>query len=99
MLWHLNSDEHGDEGAAFGTRFSSIFRGKCGVKSQKMAFHGYRHSFKDYCREVETFGGGRMRPRPPSSGKISQMSGGWRYPPRILVEAVQRYAIPGLTLP
>lgn len=99
LFWQLKPDEHGDEGAAFGKWFSKHLRQECGVMNRKMVFHSFRHSFKDYCREMEIPEEVSDALSGHSSPKVSRRYGGLSYPLRPLVEAVHRYRIPGLVLP
>lgn len=99
LFSHLKADEHGDEGAAFGKWFSKYLRNECRVKNRKMVFHSFRHSFKDHCRALEIPEEVSDALSGHSSGKVSRDYGGLSYPLRPLVDAVQRYRVPGLNLP
>ncbi|VCU72493.1 hypothetical protein PIGHUM_04593 [Pigmentiphaga humi] len=99
LFWRLKPDEHGDEGAAFGKWFSKHLRQECGVANRKMVFHSFRHSFKDYCREAEILEEVSDALSGHSNGKESRRYGGVSYPLRPLVEAMQKYKVPGLRLP
>lgn len=87
------------EGDAFGKWFSYQMRNAWGITDSKLVFHSFRHCFKDYCREAEIPEEVSDALSGHSSPKVSRRYGGLSYPLRPLVEAVQRYRVPGLVLP
>jgi len=90
---------HTEEGAAFGKWFSQCLRRDCGITDPKLVFHSFRHAFKDHCRalliseEVSDALSGH------ASSRVSRRYGGLTFPLHPLVEAVQKYRVPGLGLP
>jgi len=95
----LKADVNGVEGTHFGQWFNGSLRTAWGVLDRKMVFHSFRHSFKDHCRALEIPEEVSDALSGHSSGKVSRQYGGLSYPLRPLVEAVQRYRVPGLVLP
>lgn len=99
LFSRLTPDSNGEEGSAFGKWFNQSLRTTCKITDPKLVFHGFRHFFKDQCRALEipeevsdALSGHR-------SGKVSRQYGGLAFPLRPLVDAVQRYRVPGLVLP
>jgi len=95
----LTPDPDGIVGSAFGKWFNRSLRTVCGITDPKLVFHSFRHAFKDHCRallipeEVSDALSGH------ASGKVSRRYGGLAFPLHPLVEAMQKYRVPGLVLP
>ena len=95
----IKPDSYGSAGGLWSKWFGEYLRRQCGVMNPKMVFHSFRHSFKDYARAAgmpedvaDAITGHR-------TGSVARGYGGLDYPLAPLVEAMQRYSVPGLVLP
>jgi len=95
----LTPGPDGMHGAAFGKWFHAALRSACGITDPKLVFHSFRHAFKDHCRalliseEVSDALSGH------ASSRVSRRYGGLAFPLHPLVQAMQKYRVPGLVLP
>lgn len=74
------------------------YRRDCGVSDQRVDFHSFRHSFKDYCRETGIIEGiqRQLMGHRPSDVADNYGSG---FSTSALVNAMGIYRVPGLRLP
>ena len=92
----LVADKYGVETAQFSKWFGRYLRLKCGVLDERMAFHSFRHSFKELCRQEDITVSDTLTGH--SSGKVADKYGGDLYPLRPLVNAMNKFRVPGLSL-
>lgn len=92
----LVADKYGVETAQFSKWFGRYLRLKCGVLDERMAFHSFRHSFKELCRQEDITVSDILTGH--SSGKVADKYGGDLYPLRPLVNAMNKFRVPGLSL-
>lgn len=95
----LIPDPYGRDSGNWSSWFNNYLRTKVGVSDPRMVFHGFRHTFKDAARNCEIEEAVSDALTGHSSGKVGRKYGSSNYPLRPLVEAIQRYRIPGLVLP
>lgn len=95
----LIPDPYGRESGNWSSWFNHYLRTKVGVSDPRMVFHGFRHTFKDAARNCEIEEAVSDALTGHSGGKVGRKYGASNYPLRPLVEAINRYRIPGLVLP
>jgi integrase len=91
----LRANKYGRLTAKWGEHWSKYRRDVCKVTDARMVFHSFRHTFKDYCRLAgieETLQRALMG---HSSSDVADDygSGAWDHQ---LVQAMERYRVPGL---
>ncbi|MDM5182202.1 site-specific integrase, partial [Massilia sp. DJPM01] len=95
----LIPDTYGRESGNWSSWFNNYLRDKVGVSDERMVFHGFRHTFKDAARDCGIAEDASDAITGHSSASVGRKYGSGTYPLRPLVEAMNRYRIPGLVLP
>ncbi len=99
IFYQLRRDSQGSESGNYSKWFGRYLRGPCKVTDERMVFHSFRHTFKHLARladistEVNNALTGHI------TGEVADNYGGLSYPLAPLVNAIQRYRVPGVTLP
>jgi integrase len=94
----LVADKYGTETAQFSKWFNRYLRKKCGVTNDRMTFHSFRHTFKDFCRTVGIDAEIGDRLTGHASGGVGSSYGADQFPLLPLVNAMKRYRTPGFSL-
>lgn len=94
----LKSGAYGRLTAKWGEWFGRYKRVDCGIVDNRMVFHSFRHTFKDYCRAAHIEEGVQRQLMGHAKGDVAS-SYGSGYPIHRLVDAMRSYQVPGLKLP
>lgn len=94
----LKPGAYGRLTAKWGEWFGRYRKIDCGITDDRMVFHSFRHTFKDYCRAAKIEEGVQRQLMGHAKGDVAD-SYGSGYPAHRLVEAMQSYRVPGLKLP
>jgi integrase len=92
-------EKDGRISGAWGQWFSEYLRTKCGVTDERMTFHSFRHTFKHCARQSLIPPDVNNALTGHETGRIADAYGGLSYPLHPLVEGMNRYRVPGFTLP
>lgn len=95
----LTPDRYGSEGGNWSKWFGRYLRNVIGVTDRRMVFHSFRHTFKEAARRAGVPEDVHDAITGHSGGGVARTYGGLSYPLPPLVEAMNRYRIPGLVLP
>lgn len=95
----LVADKFGRETSAFSRWFGAYLRNTCGITDKRKTFHSYRHAFKEIMREVGVQEDVSDALSGHTNGAVSRNYGSAFYPIRPLVEAMNKYRVPGVKLP
>jgi hypothetical protein len=79
--------------------FGRYRRKECGLKGKDTPFHSFRHTFKHYMRLAAVPSEVHNELTGHETGDVADSYGGLSYPLRPLVEGMEKYRVPGLTLP
>jgi len=93
----LVADKYGNPAAKWGEWFSQYLRKTCGVADKRMTFHSFRHSFKDYARDVRIDEPIQRQIMGHEGGDVAD-SYGSGYSLHVIVAAMASYRVPGLTI-
>lgn len=95
----LDPDRDGTRTAAWSKWYGRWLRTKAKVTDKRVTFHSFRHSFKHYARQVGIAPDVQNEITGHDTGDIADDYGGLSYPLHPLVEAMDRYRVPGFTPP
>ena len=96
----LRPDKYGTVTANWSKWFGRYLRDPCGVASDRMRFHSFRHAFKDYVREMEIGEDANDAFTGHNSPSTARKYGSTlNFPLRPLVTGMQKYRVTGLKLP
>ena len=95
----LDPDRDGTRTAAWSKWYGRWLRTKAKVTDKRVTFHSFRHSFKHYARQVGIAPDVQNEITGHDTGDIADDYGGLSYPLHPLVEAMERYRVPGFTPP
>lgn len=98
-VFDLVRNRHGRVGPGWSKWFGEYLRRVCKVTDTRMTFHSFCHTFKDVCRECGISKELADALQGHSEGDASSNYGGEFYPLRPLMEAMQKYEVPGVKLP
>jgi integrase len=79
--------------------FGRYRRNECDLKSRMTPFHSFRHTFKHYMRLAAVPSEVHNELTGHETGDVADSYGGLSYPLRPLVEGMEKYRVPGVTLP
>ncbi len=79
--------------------FGRYRRKECGLAGKDTPFHAFRHTFKHLARLVGIPSDVHNAITGHETGDVADAYGAMSYPLRPLVEAIERYRVPGLALP
>jgi len=79
--------------------FGRYRRKECGLPGKDTPFHAFRHTFKHYMRLAAVPSEVHNELTGHETGDVADSYGGLSYPLRPLVEGMEKYRVPGLTLP
>lgn len=96
---NLDPDRDGTRTAAWSKWFGRWLRTKAKITDKRVTFHSFRHSFKHYARQVGIAPDVQNEITGHDTGDIADDYGGLSYPLHPLVEAMDRYRVPGFTPP
>jgi integrase len=96
IFGQLMPDKFGTETAQWSKWFGRYLRKVCKVLDERMTFHSFRHSFKDYCRLAEIEEDVHDRLTGHTNGSVASSYGSDRYPLRPLLNAMKKYQVAGL---
>jgi len=94
----LKPNRFGTLTAKWGEWFGSYKRGQCGVTDSRMTFHSFRHTFKQYARQVGMVEGIQRQIMGHSGDDVADDYGSDYYL-HPLVEGMAIFKVPGLKLP
>lgn len=94
----LRANIYGRLTAKWGEWFSQYKRTVCGITDKRMVFHSFRHTFKHYARHASIIEGVQRQIMGHSSSDVAD-SYGSGYTTFQLVEGMNLFKVPGLTLP
>jgi len=95
----LTPDKHGILTAQWSKWWGRYARKHIGITDTRKVFHSFRHLFKEMCREAGLSEEVHDALTGHSRGGVGRSYGGERYPLKPLFEALQKYTLPGLSLP
>jgi len=95
----LKPDKYGTETANWSKWFNRYLREVCGVEDRRVVFHSFRHSFKHYARELGIPKDVHDAITGHKSRDVADDYGHMNYPLAPLVDAINRWRVPGLSLP
>lgn len=100
VFYEMKADKFGVESGVWSLWWiREYLRKHCSPSDPKMVFHSFRHTFKDVCREHGITKEIADALQGHSEGDSSSNYGAEFYPLRPLVEAMDRYHVPGVKLP
>lgn len=94
----LKPNKFGTLTAKWGEWFGSYKRGQCGVTDSRMTFHSFRHTFKQYARQVGMVEGIQRQIMGHSGDDVADDYGSDYYLHPV-VEGMAMFKVPGLKLP
>lgn len=100
VFYEMRPDKFGVESGVWSLWWiREYLRKYCSPSDPKMVFHSFRHTFKDVCRDCGITKEIADALQGHSDGDASSNYGAEFYPLRPLVEAMEKYAVHGVTLP
>ncbi|WP_157661534.1 site-specific integrase [Burkholderia ubonensis] len=99
IFCNLTPNKYGVESYAWSVWWHRQIRKECSPTSDKMVFHSFRHTFKHVCRSLKIEKEVRDAIQGHTEGGAAADYGDEFYPLRPLVEAMDRYHVPGVKLP
>lgn len=94
---HIEPNSVGELMGNWSKWFGRYRRKECGLPGKDTPFHAFRHTFKHYMRLASVPNEVHNELTGHETGDVADSYGGLSYPLHPLVEAMEKYRVPGIT--